>query len=348
MLSDSSPCLRRQTYQPRSAAAPSTDEPIAISGVVGMSIFPLSCPASVALVYAVFVAVVGDGTTLVVAGGTPEPPVVPAEFHVGVGEGIVCCVFPPGGGRPAALVLTGWTIVVGVLQGASIPVRIRIVLSVFDTVVKAPIGGVIVGTGIGVLVGNGTIGVGVGTIGVGVGTIGVGVGTIGVGVGTIGVGVGTIGVGVGTIGVGVGTIGVGVGTIGVGVDTIGVGVDTTGVLVAQPIFRLRATASCAYAFGVNKNTIPTKVNSKKTQRNIKNLCNADSRCFASFRARTCTYFWTRGWPFVFIGEDTVAYILFPHIGNCKSIEREASSQRDECTMKRASLAYASTSSIVTS
>lgn len=206
--------------------------------------------------------------------GKPEPPVVPADFQVGVGEGIVCCIFPPGGSIPVALVLVGWTIVVGVVQGTSIPACDKIVFNVFDSVLAAPIGGVIVG--------RGGIGVGIGTIGVCVGT------TIGVGVGMIGVGM--IGVGVGTIGVGVGTIGVGVGTIGVGVGIIGVGVGTTGVFVAQPAFRLCATTSCAYAFGVKKNSIPTKVNSKETQRNTKILCNADNRRFASFRARTFTYF----------------------------------------------------------
>ena len=279
--------------------------------------------------------VVGDGTTVGVTSGRPELPddVPPADFHVGVGEGIVCCIFPPGGRIPVALVLVGWTTVVGVVQGASIPACDKIVLNVFDIVIAAPpIGGVIVGTGMGVLVGSGTTIVGVGTVGVG----------------TTGVGVGTTGVGVGTIGVGVGTIGVGVGTIGVGVGTIGVLVGTTGVFVAQPAFRLRATTSCAYAFGVKKSIIPTKVNSKKTQRNTKNLCTADNRRLTSFRVRTFTYFRTGGWPFVILGEDTVAYILFPHIGKCKSIHRKASSKRYECTMKRASLAYASTSSIVTS
>ncbi len=109
------PCLRRQMYQPISAAAPASEEPRAISsGTVGRSIFPLFCAVIALLLYAVVI-VVAVGTTRVAPGGRPALfGVLVAVICDGVGVG---CVVPPGG-TPAALVLIGAaTVVVGVVPG---------------------------------------------------------------------------------------------------------------------------------------------------------------------------------------------------------------------------------------
>ena len=92
------PCLRRQTYQPPSAAAPTMDVPIAISGAVDMSMFPLFWPAMAVLPKDVFVPVSEDDEVVVDVGGRPEPPGVPVNFNIGG------CVALPGT-PPAAFVL---------------------------------------------------------------------------------------------------------------------------------------------------------------------------------------------------------------------------------------------------
>ena len=197
-----------------------------------------------ALPYVVFVPAVGDETTLVLPGGKPALLGVPFTVNIGgVGVGV-----PPGvafrGTTPAALVLVGLMIVVGVALGVGCSVGVLV--------------GAIVGVGIGVSVGVGMIGVSVG--------------------------VGMIGV---SVGVGRTTVGVGKTTVGVGriIVTVGSGI---GVLLRRAI--ILPVGLCiplfAYAFGDTEKSSPTNTNSIRMQKSAIPLCNADSRCLASFRART--------------------------------------------------------------
>ncbi|GAC1685941.1 MAG: hypothetical protein NVS9B9_08050 [Ktedonobacteraceae bacterium] len=121
---------------------------------------------------------------MVGAGGKPELLCVAVTFNID-GVGVVGNVLAPGG-TPAALVLVGLAIVVGVLHGniACIPSRIIVVLSTFDSIINAPVGG-----SVGVLVGSGTMSVAVGVGATGV-SVGVGATGVSVGVGTMGVSVG--------------------------------------------------------------------------------------------------------------------------------------------------------------
>ena len=170
--------------------------------------------------------------------------------------GVVLGSVPPGGKIPVALVAVGLIMVVGVAFGT-----VGCIVGVLV--------GAIVGVGIGVFVGVGMMGVGVGMIGVLVG------------VGMMGVGVGMIGVLVG-----VGMMGVAVGRIIVIVS------GGTGVFLRRAtIFPVRLCIPlCAYAFGDTEKSSPTNTNSIRMQKIAIPLCNADSRCLASFRARTYTYF----------------------------------------------------------
>lgn len=111
-----------------------------------------------------------------------------------------------------------------------------------------------------------------------------------------------VGVGLGVfVGVGRGVaVGVRIGVIvGLGRDVgVSVTIDTdvpvavsVGNIVPSP-GGLCIAALCASTSGVKKNTIPTVINSKRTQKSTTALCNANSLCPALFRARTYTYFRT--------------------------------------------------------
>ncbi len=183
---------------------------------------------------------------MVLPGGKPALLGVPFTVNMG-GVGVGV---PPGvafrGTTPAALVLVGLMIAVGVALGVGCIVGVLV--------------GAIVGVGIGVSVGVGMIGVSVG-----VGMIGVSVG-----VGMIGV---SVGVGKTTVGVGriIVIVGSGIGVLLRRAITLPMG-------LCIPLF--------AYAFGDIEKSSPINTNSIRMQKSAIPPCNADSRCLASFRART--------------------------------------------------------------